>query len=54
MKVTYIFRFYVAADVNNGDIDWLYTDAGYGFVQFYNSANTLLMGRTYEKALLEI
>jgi dihydrofolate reductase len=36
----------------DGSIDWLYTDDGYGFAQFYDSVDTILMGRrTYEKAL---
>lgn len=36
----------------DGSIDWLYTDGDYGFAQFYDSIDTILMGRrTYEKAL---
>jgi dihydrofolate reductase len=37
---------------NDGVIDWLYTDGDYGFAQFYDSVDTILMGRrTYEKAI---
>jgi dihydrofolate reductase len=36
----------------DGSIDWLYTDGDYGFAQFYDSVDTILMGRrTYEKTL---
>jgi len=36
----------------DGSIDWLYTDGNYGFAQFYDSVDTILMGRrTYEKTL---
>ena len=36
----------------DGSIDWLYTDDDYGFAQFYDSVDTILMGRrTYDKAL---
>lgn len=36
----------------DGSIDWLYTDGDYGFAQFYDSVDTIVMGRkTYEKAL---
>lgn len=34
----------------NGDIDWLFTDEDYGYTKFYESIDTILMGRkTYEK-----
>ena len=37
----------------DGSIDWLYTDGDYGFARFYDSADTIVMGRrTYEKALV--
>ena len=29
----------------DGSIDWLYTDDDYGFAQFYDSVDTILMGR---------
>ena len=36
----------------DGSIDWLYTDDDYGFAQFYDLVDTILMGRrTYNKAL---
>jgi dihydrofolate reductase len=36
----------------DGDIGWLFTDADYGYLKFYNSIDTVLMGRrTYDKAL---
>lgn len=36
----------------DGSIDWLYTDDDYGFAQFYDLVDTILMGRrTYDKAL---
>jgi dihydrofolate reductase len=36
---------------NDCGIDWLYTDGDYGFAQFYDSVDIILMGRrTYEKA----
>lgn len=29
----------------NGDIDWLFTDADYGYAKFYDSIDTILVGR---------
>jgi dihydrofolate reductase len=41
---------YIARE--DGAIDWLYGDADYGYTQFYNSVDTVLMGRrTYDKVL---
>ena len=41
---------YIARD--NGSIDWLVTDGDYGFSQFYDSIDTIIMGRkTYDKVL---
>lgn len=34
----------------NGDVDWLFTDEDYGYTEFYESIDTVLMGRkTYDK-----
>jgi dihydrofolate reductase len=36
----------------DGSIDWLVTDGDYGFSQFYESIDTIIMGRkTYDKVL---
>lgn len=36
----------------NGGIDWLFSDADYGYSSFYDSIDTVLVGRkTYDKAL---
>ena len=36
----------------DGDIDWLFTDADYGYTPFYDSVDTVVMGRkTYDLAL---
>ncbi len=36
----------------DGDVDWLFSDADYGYNEFYNSIDTVIMGRkTFEKAL---
>ncbi|AKG23537.1 dihydrofolate reductase family protein [Calothrix sp. 336/3] len=36
----------------NGEIDWLFTDADYGYTEFYDSIDTIMMGRkTYEQIL---
>jgi len=41
---------YIATE--DGSIDWLYTDSDYGYTQFYNSVDTILMGRkTYDKII---
>lgn len=35
----------------NGDIDWLFDDQDYGYAKFYESIDTVLVGRkTYEQA----
>ena len=41
---------YIATE--DGSIDQLYTDSDYGYTQFYNSVDTILMGRkTYDKII---
>lgn len=36
----------------DGKVDWLFTDSDYGYSEFYDSIDTLLIGRkTYEQAL---
>ncbi len=36
----------------DGSIDWLFTDADYGYKEFYSSVDTVLVGRrTFEQAL---
>ncbi len=36
----------------DGDIEWLFTDADYGYSEFYHSIDTVIMGRkTYDQAL---
>jgi dihydrofolate reductase len=36
----------------DGGIDWLYTDADYGYEKFYDSIDTIIMGRkSYEQSL---
>ena len=36
----------------NGDIDWLYTDQDYGYTEFLNTIDTVLMGgKTYRQVL---
>jgi dihydrofolate reductase len=36
----------------DGSVDWLYTDADYGYSDFYISVDTVIMGRkTYQKIL---
>ncbi|HEY4789192.1 MAG TPA: dihydrofolate reductase family protein [Bacteroidales bacterium] len=36
----------------NGDIDWLFTDGDYGYLDFYNSIDTTLTGHnTYKQVL---
>jgi dihydrofolate reductase len=41
---------YIARE--NGDISWLFSDEDYGYKKFYDSIDTVIMGRkTFEKAL---
>jgi dihydrofolate reductase len=41
---------YIARE--DGGIDWLYTDADYGYEKFYDSVDTIIMGRkSYEQSL---
>lgn len=41
---------YVARE--DGGIDWLFTDADYGYAKFYDSIDTILVGRkTYDQSL---
>ena len=41
---------YIARE--NGDIDWLFTEGEYGYNEFYDSIDTVLMGgKTYRQAL---
>lgn len=41
---------YIARE--SGEIDWLFTDADYGYTEFYAQIDTVLMGRkTYEQVL---
>jgi dihydrofolate reductase len=41
---------HIASD--NGSIDWLFSDADYGYTKFYNSIDTILIGRkTYDQSL---
>ncbi|MGD8782600.1 MAG: dihydrofolate reductase family protein [Ignavibacteria bacterium] len=36
----------------NREIDWLFTDQDYGFTEFYNSVDKIIMGRkSYDKCL---
>lgn len=40
----------IASD--NGGIDWLFSDADYGYAKFYDSIDTILVGRkTYDQSL---
>jgi len=44
------FDGYIARE--DGSVDWLFTDNDYGYLEFYDSIDTVLMGRkTYDKAL---
>ena len=41
---------YIAS--HNGGIDWLFSDADYGYAKFYDSIDTILVGRkTYDQSL---
>jgi dihydrofolate reductase len=41
---------YIASE--NGSIDWLFSDADYGYTKFYDSIDTIFVGRkTYEQSL---
>jgi dihydrofolate reductase len=41
---------YIARE--NGDVSWLFSDEDYGYEKFYDSIDTVIMGRkTFEKAL---
>ena len=51
-------KLYIASSLDcfiadeNGSIDWLFSDADYGYADFYNSIDTILVGRkTYEQFL---
>jgi dihydrofolate reductase len=41
---------YIASE--NGSIEWLFSDADYGYTKFYDSIDTILVGRkTYDQSL---
>jgi dihydrofolate reductase len=41
---------YIASE--NGNVDWLFSDADYGYTKFYDSIDTIFVGRkTYEQSL---
>jgi dihydrofolate reductase len=41
---------YIAGE--NGNIDWLFSDSDYGYAKFYDSIDTILVGRkTYDQSL---
>lgn len=51
-------RLFIAASLDgyiartSGDIDWLFTDQDYGYTEFFNQIDTVLMGnKTYQQIL---
>ena len=51
-------KLYIASSLDNfiasenGSIEWLFSDADYGYARFYDSIDTILVGRkTYEQSL---
>ena len=51
-------KLYIASSLDNfiagenGSIEWLFSDADYGYAKFYDSIDTILVGRkTYEQSL---
>lgn len=51
-------KLYIASSLDsfiageNGTIDWLFSDADYGYAEFYDSIDTIFVGRkTYEQSL---
>ncbi|MFB2968701.1 dihydrofolate reductase family protein [Aerosakkonema sp. BLCC-F183] len=51
-------RLYIASSLDgyiartSGDVDWLFTDADYGYTEFFAQVDTILMGnKTYQQVL---
>ena len=51
-------KLYIASSLDSyiaresGDIDWLFTNEDYGYAKFYDSIDTILVGRkTYDQSL---